>query len=85
MDINNTIQLMSDECFYRIIYVTVILIKPFNTCDVHRLFTDDLFFYSKFVEFFQGAVEDVAVYEALDAFNTSAVRVLPEFPFAFVL
>jgi hypothetical protein len=52
---------------------------------VHRLFTDDLFFYSKLVEFFQGAVEDVAVNEALYAINASAVRVLPKFPFALVL
>ena len=44
-----------------------------------------LFLYGKLVEFFQGAVEDVAVNETIDAFNTSAVRVLPEFPFAFVL
>lgn len=44
-----------------------------------------LFLYGKLLEFFQGAVEDVTVYEALDAFNTSAVRVLPEFPFALVL
>ena len=56
MDISNTIQLMSDECFY-----------------------------SKLVEFFQGAVEDVAVYEALNAINASTVCVLPEFPFALVL
>ena len=44
-----------------------------------------LFLYGKLVEFFQGAVEDVAVNETLDTFNTSAVRVLPEFPFALVL
>ena len=44
-----------------------------------------LFLYGKLVEFFQGAVEDVAVNETLDAFNASAVRVLPEFPFALVL
>ena len=44
-----------------------------------------LFLYGKLLEFFQGAVEDVAVNEALYAINTSAVRVLPEFPFSLVL
>ena len=44
-----------------------------------------LFLYGKLLKFFQGAVEDVAVNETFDAINASAVRVLPEFPFAFVL
>ena len=44
-----------------------------------------LFLYGKLMEFFQGAVEYVAVNETLYAINTSAVRVLPEFPFALVL
>ena len=44
-----------------------------------------LFLYGKLLEFFQGAVEDVAVNETLNTINTSAVCVLPEFPFALVL
>ena len=44
-----------------------------------------LFLYGKLLEFFQGAVEYVAVNETLNTINASAVRVLPEFPFALVL